>query len=273
MRKLLPLIAMLLVFLCGFVRADSLSREEINDLFSQGKALFREANGLLEKNPASAKDYYHKAALYFERIVKEGQIRNGKIFYDIANAYFRMGDVGRAILNYKRASQYMPNDLNLLQNFEYARSRRVDKIALKEEAMILRILFFWHYDIPTEIKFYIFILFFALIWICAGILLFFKLPFVKIGLIVCIVFSGVFLSSLTVDFISDSMRNQGVIITGEVIARKGDSDAYSPSFQDPLHAGTEFQLIEKRDAWWNVELMDGIQCWIPSRDAELVKID
>ena len=62
-----------------------------------------------------------------------------------------------------------------------------------------------------------------------------------------------------------------MVLAEEVIARKGDSDTYEASFQDPLHAGTEFVLVEERGHWIHVELPDGRRCWLPSRDVGLVR--
>jgi hypothetical protein len=271
--KMILVTFLVLAFSFSGLLAAPLSPEEITDLFSQAKSLFRDANSLLEKDPASAKELYRKSALFFERIVHEGNTRNGKIFYDIGNARFRLGDVGRAILNYRRARLYMPNDLNLNQNLEYAKSKRVDKVVLKEEAMILRILFFWHFDLSAETKLALFTLFFVAVFVCAGLLLFFRRTGLKVGLFIGMGLAAILLVSLVVDLASDASQSQGVIVADQVIARKGDSDAYSPSFEDPLHSGTEFALAEKRGDWWNIELPDGTRCWIPASDGELIKLE
>ena len=55
-----------------------------------------------------------------------------------------------------------------------------------------------------------------------------------------------------------------------VVARKGDGEGYQPSFTGPLHAGTEFALIEERGEWRHVELHDGRRCWLPEKSSELV---
>ena len=78
--------------------------------------------------------------------------------------------------------------------------------------------------------------------------------------------------SLLIDVISSSTNNPGVILSDEVIARKGDSEAYEKSFQKPLHTGTEFNLIDKRREWYHIELIDGTRCWIPEKDAGIVKL-
>jgi SH3-like domain-containing protein len=60
---------------------------------------------------------------------------------------------------------------------------------------------------------------------------------------------------------------EGVITTDSVEARKGPAYAYAPAFAQPLHDGLEFKLIDERDAWMQIELSDGRQCWIPENQA------
>ena len=57
----------------------------------------------------------------------------------------------------------------------------------------------------------------------------------------------------------------------EVTARKGDSTSYEASFQDPLHAGAEFLLVEERNDWVHVELPDGRRCWLPAQSIAMVR--
>ena len=127
---------MALLFAAFSARAE-LGETEIADLFSQGKELFRQANEAAANDPAEARELYHKAALRFERITREGGIQNGKLHYNIGNAYFRMNDFGRAILSYRRAEQYIPNDPNLQQNLDYARKRRTDRIEEQQKTKVL----------------------------------------------------------------------------------------------------------------------------------------
>ena len=85
------------------------------------------------------------------------------------------------------------------------------------------------------------------------------------------VLSALFAGSLAADEISSSKNHPGVIISSEVVARKGNSETYEPSFKESLHSGTEFNLIENRGDWINIELADARTCWIPSKDIELVR--
>ena len=259
-----------LTVFAGEIRSETLTPEELSALFEEANGLFLEANEYANKNPWKAQDLYKKAALHFERLVDEGGVKNGKLFYNLGNAYFNIGDIGRAILNYRKARVYIPGDKNLIHNLEHVRSKRVDNIEEKQETEIVRILFFWHFDLTPRIRFAIFIIFFISIWLLAGIKLFIKKGFLRWGMFVCIIIAGIFLGSLSADIISESKNKPGVILTNEVIARKGDGETYQPSFQEPLHAGTEFNLLSERRGWYQIELVDGRECWVPVKDAGLV---
>ena len=79
------------------------------------------------------------------------------------------------------------------------------------------------------------------------------------------------LASLLTEAVQQHSTKPGVVLSDEVPARKGDSETYEPSFKEPLHAGTEFQLVEDRGNWYHIELADGRRCWLPASDVGLVK--
>jgi hypothetical protein len=249
--------------------AYGLGKSESWHLYQDGSSSFRQANELVTTNPQNAKELYRRALLAFERIVREGKIENGKLYYNIGNIYFRLGDIGRAILYYRRAEKWIPNDANLQQNLGYARSRRIDRIEKKSQTQILRTLFFWHYDLSRFTRAAFFAAFFNIIWICGAIYLFKKKAWLRYTMIMGAVVSLLLAASLGVDAFEESRVRSGVILDEEVIARKGDSTTYQPSFKDPLHAGTEFILVEERKGWYHIELADGRRCWIPDSAADL----
>ena len=79
-----------------------------------------------------------------------------------------------------------------------------------------------------------------------------------------------FLSSLIAEAKTQADSLCGVITAKEIIARQGDGENYSPIFKDPLHAGTEFDLLESRPGWLHIKLFDDSDCWIPKASAELI---
>ncbi len=263
------LLAILAIAGASSARAK-LSDQEIASHRTQAEQLFRRAMELDRTDPDAAKAYYQEAILHYEAIVKEGGVRNGRLYYDIGNAYFRLGDIGRAILNYKRAELLMGADQNLKQNLDYARDRRADRIELRQKERVLQTLFFIHYDVPSSVKLVVFAAAFGALWASAAVRLFLRSGWLKVVLALAAVVSAVFLASLVVDAASFARNPEGVIVAPEVVGRMGDADTYQPSFKEPLHAGSEFRLLEKRPGWWHVELVNGDRTWIPEGSAELV---
>lgn len=248
-----------------------LSDRQTMELYSQGTEYFHQAAELSESDPAAARDLYTRAALRFERIVEEGGIKNGKLYYNIGNIYFLLDDIGRAILNYRRAEQFIANDPNLVKNLAYARSIRQDKLEASEQEKIFETLFFFHYDLGIRTRVTLFAFFYASFWLFAGMKIFSRRPFTSWGLGITLLFSLIFGMSLFMEGHQAAYANEGVLLLPETVARQGDAESYQPSFGEPLHAGTEFMLREARGDWWQIELPDGRSAWIPAKSAELVK--
>jgi len=61
-----------------------------------------------------------EAKLIYEQLVEQG-IRNDALFYNLGNAFLSEGDTGRAILNYQRAAQISPRDVQIKTNLSIAR--------------------------------------------------------------------------------------------------------------------------------------------------------
>ena len=248
-----------------------LSEIDIEELYNQGTEYFHQATEISEADPVAASDLYAKSLLRFERLVEEGNVTSGKLFYNIGNIHFLLDDMGRAILNYRRAQQYIPNDSNLAKNLAYARSMRRDKLDIQDRDKILQTLFFFHYDLGTKTRVIIFAVFYTAFWAFVSIRIFSKRPFTTWGLSVTLLFSLLFASSLFMEDRQSGIVRDGVILEPEVIGRQGDAESYQPSFEAPLHGGTEFTLLENRGAWWRIELADGRSSWIAAKSGELVK--
>ena len=63
----------------------------------------------------------YDSALRFFELTINGGIFNGEVFYNLGNVYYEQGNLGHALLNYRRALQFIPRDLDL--NIQIARVR------------------------------------------------------------------------------------------------------------------------------------------------------
>jgi tetratricopeptide (TPR) repeat protein len=62
---------------------------------------------------------FQDAATRYEQILKDG-FEAPAIFFNLGNAYFKLGNAGLAILNYRRAWALTPRDAELSANFRFA---------------------------------------------------------------------------------------------------------------------------------------------------------
>ena len=69
------------------------------------------------KTPAD----YRKSAALLESLLSDG-FRNGAVYYNLGNAYFRAGEYGRSIAAYRKAKIYRPRDPYLEANLRQALS-------------------------------------------------------------------------------------------------------------------------------------------------------
>ena len=75
--------------------------------------LFHEANDLFINKK------YKKSIELYEKIIDSGQ-KNSTVFYNLGNAYFRLGDIGHAIWAYKHANKFSPRDKDIIHKFKIA---------------------------------------------------------------------------------------------------------------------------------------------------------
>ena len=245
--------------------------EEFRELLGEAQELFQRASNT--ENPDAARQLYQQARYRFERIIEEGQVRNSKLFYNIGNTYFRLGNIGRAILFYRRAELLNPTDANLRHNLRFVRSQRIDRLPSSQASEASRIFLFWHYLFSPKVKLYLFITAFSAACILGAL----AVLRIRRWKVVLLPIAGGIALLLLGSMLADEIRlrtiRDGVITVEEAVVRKGDGTAYQRSFLDPLHEGTEFRLLEERAGWYRIRLTDGRTGWIPALTAEMVMWD
>lgn len=250
--------------------SHDLPREQFYALLNEANTAFQQANAAA-KTPEKATELYSRAILLYEKIIAQGDVRNARLYYNLGNAYFLTDDIGRAILNYRRALQLDADDVNIRNNLAFARSRRADKVTVQTEKRVLQTLFFWHYDFSLRTKVFLACIFFAIlcisgtVWVWRG-----RGPVTSVTVVLAGVLWLCFLGSVAVEGHRRSARIGGVVTAAEIVARQGDGPNYAPSFKEPLHAGTEFELLSRRPGWFHIHLADGSDAWIPDHAADLI---
>src|SRR3954468_3399935 len=86
----------------------------VNPLHAAGEATFEKANA------AYSEGRFEEAATGYESLIREGK-SHANLFYDLGNARYRLGDFGKAILNYQRPLPLEPRHPEADANLRLAR--------------------------------------------------------------------------------------------------------------------------------------------------------
>ena len=84
-------------------------------------------NQIHRANEHYANSQYEEASGLYQELVDRG-IKNGYLFYNLGNAYLRLGEIGPAILNYVRAKQFLPRDEALTANLNHTLLKTEDQL-------------------------------------------------------------------------------------------------------------------------------------------------
>ena len=84
------------------------------EFFQQGNQLYQEGD--------------FAGALEAYQALRQGGFESADLYYNLANAFFKTGDLGRSILNYERALKLRPGDEDIRANLELARSITADEV-------------------------------------------------------------------------------------------------------------------------------------------------
>ncbi|MFI4910607.1 MAG: hypothetical protein ACIAQZ_02945 [Sedimentisphaeraceae bacterium JB056] len=263
--RLLPAI---LFFSTIVLSAENDSKIESHDLLAHANKIFSEANDTQKPESISL---YLKAASLYEKVAQKAGINNAKLYYNIGNCYLLADNIGMAIYNYKKSERIDSTDPLLQKNLAVARSKRLDRVEVEIERKVLSTIFFWHYDFSTKVRFYLALSFFALIMLLATIKVLTRTfgGYWPLTIVLGLMFLSM-TASVVIETVDSKIHTEGVIIASELVARKGDSEKYEKAFNEPLHEGTEFELIEKRPGWIRVSLVDGSKVWLPEEGCRLL---
>lgn len=232
-------------------------------------AEFDQAQELLPQNPARARRFLQSSAQRMHSLIAAG-IRNGYLEYNLGNCYLLAGDVGRAILHYRRAQQWIPRDPLLADNLREARARCLVQIPPTRTSTVLRSVFFWHYDTAVAGRAALALVGYVSFW---GLLALAMTTHRRWATVLTIAVGALAAAlACSVAITQWSQRNQppGVVTAMDVSVQKGPGAQYQRRFEQPLQPGVEFTVLERRGAWWRILLPDGQSGWVDSTAAELV---
>jgi tetratricopeptide (TPR) repeat protein len=205
---------------------------------------------------------YDQAAPLYEKLIQSG-IRNGAIYYNLGNSYFKMGMLGKAILSYRLAELHLPRDEDLKANLSYARQLTKDRIEEKQFLPFLKEFCFWYSKLNLKELIIVFLIAHGIFWIVAIIRTFWKKEHQNLILLINLVLVVIIGCSLTLKIYNHIYNIEGIVLTKEITVRSGNGTNNTALFQ--LHDGAEFKIIKQDKDWIKIELKDGKRGWVESR--------
>ena len=76
--------------------------DEARQILRDALNAFDDAVARVQNNPTEARELYRRAAASFEALTTAG-LRNAALEYNLGNTYFRLDELRRAIVHYRRA--------------------------------------------------------------------------------------------------------------------------------------------------------------------------
>ncbi len=218
-----------------------------------------------EANNAYRKHDYRKAVDLYEKLLSCG-LKSGNIYYNLGNAYFRRGMLGKAIVNYERAKYLMPRDPDLDFNIRLVKEKTRDMI--EPASRFLQQLFSWLDWFTLSEVFW----FFAVINCTMWILLLLNLArtracnrLITRAVLSIWVFSAV---ALSLKLYKTTHDYRAVIIVKELDVRAGPEKSDTVLFK--LHDGAMVKIGKPYGKWQVIRLSDGRRGWVTKNALEQI---
>jgi len=241
----------LLIFTLLFIPFITIAeKKDVVELFKEGNEKYK-------------KGKYEDAIKFYESILAKG-LKNGYIYYNLGNAYFKAEMLGKAILNYERAIIYLSSDPDVVFSLKFANSRKTDRIQKQQYNPFTKIvLFFYNLFRINTLFWLVYVIFLILI---ASLILkwFYKninyqviiQKVLNYGGIIFLVF--LFILIIKINEIKSSVH--AVIIISEVKVKSGPSEDYTDVFA--LHEGTKIKIRKETDPWILITLPNRFSGWV-----------
>ncbi len=215
---------------------------------------------------------YASALQDWEEIRSAG-LMSKELYYNLGNAYFKTGEIAPAILWYERALRLDPSDADVRYNLEFARSQTQDRIEEVPEIFFEAWGHSMCYLLPSNTWAVLSLVFLAITVVLA---LLFLLGSTRgrrrLGFFAGLV--TLLLTLLSWDFAqwqrSEALQQNRAIVMRPVSSVKSSPSADTAKDLFILHEGTSVKILDTVSGYSNIEIADGRQGWIPSKDIEVI---
>jgi len=216
-------------------------------------------------DPSRARARFAEAAAAFDAIESKQPV-SAEFFRAQGNAHFFSGDIGRAVLAYRRGLERRPGDPRLSESLRVARKAVRTDAAASTSTTLLDALAHWRRFVSPVLVASISAAAWFGLW---GVLVFARVRRVRahglsVALLAVVSIAGG--AALGADAWR-RMDRSAVVVVDETEGFNGpSSEIYEATFASPLAPGVEAELVEARLGWMRLRLRSGSETWV-RRDA------
>jgi tetratricopeptide (TPR) repeat protein len=217
---------------------------------------------------------YAEAIQVYEQLLSRGMV-NSSLYYNLGNAYYIQGDLGRAILNFQRAARLNPRDPEIREYLALARTQSANEATAEPGSPIQSLAGFtssWftlneNALLTLGLWFLLGFLVFAFRQIQPGKIR----AFTQYGLILVALIFVMMGISLGSRIYAEQSRPEAVIIADQVTLNSSPGDEFTTDFS--LSSGAEVAVLDVQGSWAHLALPNDIlDGWIPVNTLETVSL-
>lgn len=227
-----------------------------------------------QANTAYVNANYKAAIDDYNKILSMG-VSSAKIYYNIANAYFKDNQIGKAILNYRRASLLAPSDKDIAYNLRIITATHV-KDRIEEVPELFIVSFFRSIRGSLSSNMWATISLVLLLIAMSSTIVYLisrKNRLRKVGFFVSLACIALFVVSLifAINQRKEFMLHNEAIVMSSAVAVKSSPNSSSKDIFI-LHEGTAVEINSTLADWSEISIADGNKGWIPNRSIERISI-
>ncbi len=267
-------VAIVMIAVGGAAHGRAESMEEMRRVLAEGEQRFEQGLSVAEKDREASHAHFRAAATLWASL-REGGIQNAKLEYNIANAWMLTGDYGRAIASYRRAVALEPGNAVVREGLEAAR-RRAGVVAPAEG---VRTIAHRGVDLARRAQGVappgVWIGTAGVLWVVGWTALGARVAWRTRGLgrlaLGSWALAGLVIGAPVSEALEQRTSTLAVVVSRDVVARTGPSEGvYEAAFKEPLRAGLEVRIRERRGAWARVALPENKEAWVRLEQVEVI---
>lgn len=222
-------------------------------------------------NDAYSMGQYETALNDYIEIEKNGY-QSYKLYYNMGNAWYKTGNMGKAILYYEKALKLNPAGEDALNNLQIAKLQTLDKIDVLPEFIVST----WIKDIRNLMSSngwgYTAVGLFAVV--CIMLLLFKFAPTTggrKLSFVLaCVVFLFFIFAVLFAFSLRAKAKSEDNAVVMVPVSNVKSAPNSTGNNLFILHEGSKVEILEQAGKWCRIEISDGRQGWLEEKDIEVI---